>query len=167
MTGTIEQIDEIIDRFAKQGIIPSEDDLVTHVVVTYKPVFYNVDFKDSRNIKFIKKEDERMTDDFLTERSKGFTVNTYNDVPLIADTNFRDLNNRVLRRQAIWAVRHPNKKMPTTMAWAREWTLSWLVQQKIEFTPIVENPDPTQLERLGVPTEGLKKAIMDAVEGME
>lgn len=50
-----------------------------------------------------------MTDDFLTERSKGFTVNTYNDVPLIPD---RDLGNRELRRQAIWAIRHPNKKMP-------------------------------------------------------
>lgn len=55
-----------------------------------------------------------MTDDFLTERSKGFTVNTYHDVPLIADTNLRDLNNRELRRQAIWAVRHPNKKMPNS-----------------------------------------------------
>ena len=58
MTDTIEQIDEIIDRFAKQGIIFSENDLVTHVVVTYKPVFYDVDLKDTRNIKFIKKGDE-------------------------------------------------------------------------------------------------------------
>ena len=105
-----------------------------------------------------------MTDDFLTERSKGFTVNTYIDVPLIADTNFRDLNNRVLRRQAIWAVRHPNKKMPTTMTWARDWTLSWLVQQKIEFTPIVENPDPTQLEVFKRPIPNLKAAIMEWAE---
>ena len=58
MTNTIEQIDEIIDKFAKQGVIFSKDDLVTHVVATYKPVFYDVDFKDTRNIKFIKKEDE-------------------------------------------------------------------------------------------------------------
>lgn len=104
-----------------------------------------------------------MTNDFLTERSKGFTVNTYNDVPLVAD---RDYSNRELRRQAIWAVRHPNKKMPT-MEWAREWTLSWLMQQKIEFVPIVENPNPTQLERLGVPEGGLKKAIMDVAEEKE
>lgn len=55
MTGTIEQIDEIIDKFAKQGVIFSKDDLVTHVVVTYKPVFYDVNFKDTRNIRFIKK----------------------------------------------------------------------------------------------------------------
>ena len=54
-----------------------------------------------------------MTDDFLTKRSKGFTVNTYNDAPLLIKRDYyRDLNNRELRRQAIWAVRHPNKKMP-------------------------------------------------------
>lgn len=72
-----------------------------------------------------------------------------------------DVSNREFRAQAIWAIRHPNKKMPT-LEWARVQTLSWLMQQKVEFVPIVENPDPTQLERLGVPEGGLKKAIMDA-----
>lgn len=69
------------------------------------------------------------------------------------------LTNRDLRIQAIWAIRHPNKKMPT-IEWAREQIFYWLMQQKIEFIPIVENPDPTQLERLGVPKGGLKKAIL-------
>ena len=58
MTDTIEQIDEIVDKFAKQGVIFSENDLVTHGVVSYKPVFYDVDVKDTRNIRFIKKEGE-------------------------------------------------------------------------------------------------------------
>lgn len=58
MTDTVEQIDEIINKFAKQGVIFSKDDLVTHVVVTYQPVFYDIELKDTRNIKFIKKEDE-------------------------------------------------------------------------------------------------------------
>jgi len=58
MTDTVEQIDEIINKFAKQGVIFSKDDLVMHAVVTYKPVFYDIELKDTRNIKFIKKEDE-------------------------------------------------------------------------------------------------------------
>ena len=101
-----------------------------------------------------------MTDDFLT----GFTVNTYHDVPLVADTNFREIYNRMLRKQAIWAVRHPNKKMPTTMELAREMTLAWLMLQKIEFTPIVENPDPTQLDVFEGPIPNLKATIMEWAE---
>lgn len=69
---------------------------------------------------------------------------------------------------------HLNKCIFVSFGWrpikeeeSKEQTLSWLMQQEIEFVPIVENPDPTQLERLGVPPEGIKKAIMDAAERME
>ena len=68
----------------------------------------------------------------------------------ISDIVYRDLKRRIV-----------------SMEWAREQTLSWLMQQKVEFVPTVKNPDPTQLERLGVPKSGLKKAIMGAAEGRE
>ena len=46
----------------------------------------------------------------------GFTIRTYNDVQILMD---RYPFNHWLRIQAIWAVRHPNKKMkeigPLTM----------------------------------------------------
>ncbi len=58
MTDTIEQIDEIIDKFAKQGITIPKEEQVTYVVTAYKPVFYDIELKDTRNIKFIKKEEE-------------------------------------------------------------------------------------------------------------
>ena len=64
-------------------------------------------------------------------------------------------------------IKEEDRDLERRIERSKEETLSWLMQQEIEFVPIVENPDPTQLERLGVPPEGIKKAIMDAAERME
>lgn len=51
---------------------------------------------------------------FEDERNKGFTIRSYTGLPLIYDSAWvREQNNRMLRRQAIWAIRHPNKVMPS------------------------------------------------------
>ena len=68
-------------------------------------------------------------------------IKSYTNVPILID---KYPFNAEIRVQAIWAVRHPNKKMPSfvdALLKAFPNLLDW------EFTPIVSNPDPRQLER--------------------
>ena len=89
----------------------------------------------------------------LEDRMEGFTVNDYHDLPIILNDDLKNMSNRAARMRAIWAIRHPNKMMPT-MDRVRMQILTWLMQQKVEFIPIVENPDPTQLDGFWAEKEG-------------
>lgn len=75
------------------------------------------------------------------DRFGGFYIRNYFGVKMVLD---KYPENWLTRRYAIWAIRHPNKVLPTKdniNIWGPH--VGWL-----EITPIVETPDPTQLERL-------------------
>lgn len=80
------------------------------------------------------------------DRSKGFYVRNYFGVKIIMD---KYPENWVTRKYAIWAIRHPNKVIPT-MDNASQWIPLFrdIPGWQVEVKPIVENPDPAQLEKL-------------------
>ena len=89
------------------------------------------------------------------DRSGGFYVRNYFGVKILID---KYPENWLTRRYAIWAIRHPNKVLPTMdniNIWGSR--VGWL-----EITPIVENPDPTQLEKLKeIPAGGIRECIRE------
>lgn len=46
---------------------------------------------------------------FEIPRTDGFLFKAYNNIPIVIE---KYPFNKTIRRQAIWAIRHPNKKMP-------------------------------------------------------
>lgn len=80
------------------------------------------------------------------DRSKGFYVRNYTGVKIVME---KYPENWLTRKYAIWAIRHPNKVIPT-MDNASQWIPLFrdIPGWQVEVIPTVENPDPAQLEKL-------------------